>query len=105
MLPLVRVLSDFFGRWTYPVNPNANETITKINDIDLHNQSSVFYVHLGYTATTVDITLREALSYFMQALKVPKHREQGTGFDKAIQRDQPYSCIKQKKPLDLTVAK
>ena len=69
MLPLVRALSDFFGRWTYPVNPKANETITKINDdIDLHNQSSVFYVHLGYTATTVDITLREALSYFVQAL-------------------------------------
>ena len=28
----------------------------------------MFYVHLGYTATTVDITLREALSYFVQAL-------------------------------------
>ena len=48
------------------MNPGANETKTNIND--LHDQPSVFYVHLGYKATTVDITLREALSYFVQAL-------------------------------------
>ena len=48
------------------MNPGANETKTNIND--LHDQPSVFYVHLGYTVTTVDVTLREALSYFVQAL-------------------------------------
>ena len=48
------------------MNPGANETKTDIND--LHDQPSVFYVHLGYTVTTVDVTLREALSYFVQAL-------------------------------------
>ena len=65
-----RALSDFYGRWTFPVNPEAEDVVNDfLHDTGtLANQSSVFYVHLGYTATTVDITLREALSYFVQAL-------------------------------------
>ena len=65
-----RALSDFYGRWTFPVNPEAEDVVNDfLHDTGtLANQSSVFYVHLGYTATTVDITLREALSDFVQAL-------------------------------------
>ena len=75
------MLSDFFGRWTYPTNPGAeyvvnatlNLTLAHQNlnatlNATLANQPSVFYVNLGYNTGTVDVTVHEALSYFVQAL-------------------------------------
>ena len=75
------MLSDLFGRWTYPTNPGAeyvvnatlNLTLAHQNlnatlNATLANQPSVFYVNLGYNTGTVDVTVHEALSYFVQAL-------------------------------------
>lgn len=65
------MLSDFFGRWTYPTNPKATDLVDDL-DATLNgtfaHQPSVFYVNLGYTTATVDVTVHEALSYFVQAL-------------------------------------